>query len=568
MRSYPSVVAGRPVEVDQWIYSIRASAGLTDPEGAADLRLRLRRGEPEPLTDDRVVGRVGTLTPEDHEHALEKANSAQREWALWSWEDRVRVAVAINERLAARREELEDVCVSEGYPRAVARWGIDSAVAVGGPEMFDAVAPAMRLAVAGRAQDTGLRQAYVVRRPDGVVCVSPPQNASVFNAVLAIPTMAAGNAVIVRAPATRAYGVAWWWHEVVQPVMDQFSVPAGVGSLVCARAEVIVHDWLSSPWVDDIFFFGGSKRGIALGRECEAAGKKPVLELAGNDTLVVWRDADLMAAALAAAENLLASGQICMVPKRIVVHPEVADEFIEILAGIYRRALPAMPEDEDTVLAALAPNPLFDLMVRQGLAAGARLICGGARVAAIGEPEGAASFYEPTIMRIDGWATARQLDVVNEETFFPLLPVVVPDPGPDEDVLEKVLEFVEGNEYGLRNSLWTDDDHIVDRFLAGVNVGGSIKVNESHVEFVPGLASHGGTGLTGGVHGEANYPVLRTTRAQAISLGNLRGPERFRQTSLPALRHLLSEGDRPSPDQRSNAKMVTPGTSRPPSSVQ
>ena len=47
--------------------------------------------------------------------------------------------------------------------------------------------------------------------------------------------------------------------------------------------------------------------------------------------------------------------------------------------------------------------------------------------------------------------------------------------------------------------------------------GGILKVNDSHVRFAPHLPTHGGTGLTGGPFGEANYPVLRTTHLQAVS---------------------------------------------------
>jgi hypothetical protein len=53
-----------------------------------------------------------------------------------------------------------------------------------------------------------------------------------------------------------------------------------------------------------------------------------------------------------------------------------------------------------------------------------------------------------------------------------------------------------------------------------VHNGGLLKVNDSHIGFVPFLATHGGTGLTGGPFGELNYPLLRTSHLQGISIAS------------------------------------------------
>ena len=70
-----------------------------------------------------------------------------------------------------------------------------------------------------------------------------------------------------------------------------------------------------------------------------------------------------------------------------------------------------------------------------------------------------------TILRVvAGLEDARRLSCVREETFFPMLPVVVPD-GSEDDLLDRVIAFVNANVYGLRNSLWSADDDVVDRDL-------------------------------------------------------------------------------------------------------
>jgi acyl-CoA reductase-like NAD-dependent aldehyde dehydrogenase len=127
------------------------------------------------------------------------------------------------------------------------------------------------------------------------------------------------------------------------------------------------------------------------------------------------------------------------------------------------------------------------------------------------------------------------LSCVREETFFPMLPVVVPD-GSEDDLLDRVIAFVNANVYGLRNSLWSADDEVVDRFITEVHNAGLLKVNDSHIGFAPVLATHGGTGLTGGPYGELHYPALRTSHLQGASLvpSGVFGPEDLEaQISLP-----------------------------------
>ncbi|MFD0381521.1 aldehyde dehydrogenase family protein [Streptomyces stramineus] len=149
---------------------------------------------------------------------------------------------------------------------------------------------------------------------------------------------------------------------------------------------------------------------------------------------------------------------------------------------------------------------------------GATVVTGGLGMQIDGTRDSAGFFLEPTVIRVDGLRDARESDVVKHETFFPLLPIVVPEQADDETLFDRFVEFVNTNLYGLRNSLWARDASVIDRFVSETVKGGLLKVNDSHVAFTAPLPSHGGTGLTGGVFGEANYPVLRTTHLQGVSI--------------------------------------------------
>jgi hypothetical protein len=61
---------------------------------------------------------------------------------------------------------------------------------------------------------------------------------------------------------------------------------------------------------------------------------------------------------------------------------------------------------------------------------------------------------------------------------------------------------------------------VIDRFAGAITNGGLLKINDSHIGFLPYLPTHGGTGLTGGAFGEANYPMLRSSHLQGVSLAD------------------------------------------------
>jgi delta 1-pyrroline-5-carboxylate dehydrogenase len=84
--------------------------------------------------------------------------------------------------------------------------------------------------------------------------------------------------------------------------------------------------------------------------------------------------------------------------------------------------------------------------------------------------------------------------------------------------LDEVISFINANKYGLRNSFWVKDEVVIEQLVTRVSNGGLLKINDSHIGFTPWLATHGGTGLTGGPFGELNYPLVRTSHLQGISI--------------------------------------------------
>lgn len=513
MHSYDSWIGGRDVPGRRHVHTIAAGDVLADPFRALRLRRELDRGAHPDTTGVRVLGRVALAGPEDVEAATAAARAALPDWSSRDLEERLEFGNAVGAELHARRHEFVDLLVGEGHPRTLARWEISGFLSAMSRRSVDTVRGLME-----SSWTNGGRTVRLVRKADGVVGVVPPQNAAASTSLLGVGALTGGNTVVVKVPRSSPLATVWVWREVVAGVLEKFGAPPGTLNVICSAPQPVLTSWLDpDTGVDDVLFVGGSRRGLEIGRRTHDAGKKPVLELAGNDTLVVWTGADVPLAARAAAECFHGSAQICMVPKRVVVHPDVAEEFTAELLAVTRTLRPGDPDDEATVLSPVLDPTGFREVLDEALAAGAELLHGGRRLDVTGEPDELGVFLEPTIVRLqrrDGRVPA--LRAVDEETFFPLLPVVVWNTGPDEDATASALQFVEQNSYGLRNSLWTSDRDVVEAFTA-LRGGGILKVNDSHIGFAPHLPTHGGTGLTGGPFGEANYPVLRTTHLQAVS---------------------------------------------------
>ncbi|HEX8648100.1 MAG TPA: aldehyde dehydrogenase [Thermoleophilaceae bacterium] len=515
MRSYPLYVDGRPETGRGWTYVVDAAELIEDPRPAFRLKRRLEMGELDPAADEckgMLAGRCSWGADDENLRALAAAARASRELREYPLEVFKAVGRDFHEALLAARPEFVDVLVAEGHPRRVAEWEVGGILEACSPETLEFYFSNLEQEFSPPGRRVVLR-----RVADGVVCVNPPQNAAAACAALGVSALLPGNALVVKAPKSSPLGVMYLYHELVLPVCRRHGLPPGTVNLVSGNTNRILREWLDSPLVDDVMFFGDSQTGLRVGQDCVARGKKPILELSGNDAMVVWHDADLDGAAAALGECFHASSQICMVPNHAIVHPDVADELIDRMVAGARRLRPGYPDDADVVLSPVTKGDQLAEFTAQARERGCEVLTGGDRVDVNGERTPTGRFHEPTVIRVDGLERAAELRCVREETFFPLLAIVVPDERSDAELLDEVVDFVNANPYGLRNSLWATDPGVVSRFVGQVVNGGMIKVNESHVGFVPYLATHGGTGMSGGPFGELNYPVFRTSHLQGVS---------------------------------------------------
>jgi succinate-semialdehyde dehydrogenase/glutarate-semialdehyde dehydrogenase len=184
-----------------------------------------------------------------------------------------------------------------------------------------------------------------------------------------------------------------------------------------------------------------------------------VLELGGNDPFIVLADADLAAAARAAADaRLVNSGQSCIAAKRFIVVDTVADQFLERFLDQLRSRRMGDPLARDTQIGPQARLDLRDALHRQveeSIKRGATRLLGGEI------PAGKGFFYPPTLLA----AVDTGMPAFDEETFGPVAAVVRAKDEAD------AVRLANDSAFGLGASLWTQDRVRAERLAAQIEAG-------------------------------------------------------------------------------------------------
>ncbi|MFI1919994.1 aldehyde dehydrogenase family protein [Nocardia sp. NPDC020380] len=257
----------------------------------------------------------------------------------------------------------------------------------------------------------------VVREPVGVCALIAPWNYPLLQMSWKIaPALAAGCTMVVKpSEVTPLTTIA------LMRLIDRAGVPAGVVNLIQSSGATVGSALTDTPDVDLISFTGGAATGETIARNAAAHITRVALELGGKNPHIIFPDADFESAVDAVLTGaFLHSGQVCSAGTRLILHEDIADNFVAELswraAGI--RIGPGLDETSETgPLVSEQHRAKVEAYVALGISEGARLVTGGARPEAARLQAG--SFYLPTIF--DG--CHRWMRIVQEETFGPILTV-------------------------------------------------------------------------------------------------------------------------------------------------
>ncbi len=414
-----------------------------------------RRIEVRHPYNGELVGTVPKATREDVKRALHIARGYR---STLTRHERYRILMKTGATIAAKREALARLITLES--------GLclqDSQYEVGRAADVLLFAANQALVDAGEVFSCDLtahgksRKVYTLSEPLlGAITAITPFNHPLNQVIHKVaPAVATNNRVVLK-PSEKTPLSAF----ALADILYEAGLPPEMLSVVTGDPAEIADELLSSADVDLVTFTGGVSIGKIIA--AKAIYKRQVLELGGNDPIIVLEDADLEeAAALAASGSYKNSGQRCTAVKRILVQEIIADRFIELLVEKTRAVKYGDPFDPAMNMGTVideASARRFEAVVNEAVAAGARLLIGNVRRGAL---------YSPTVLdRI-----TPDMTVVRQETFGPVSPVM------RFKTVDEAIRIANDSAYGLSSSICTNRLDLITRFVRELQVG-SVNVRE------------------------------------------------------------------------------------------
>lgn len=318
------------------------------------------------------------------------------------------------------------------------------------------------------------RRAHTLRVPARLAAAITPFNHPLNQVAHKVaPALAAGAPMVLK-PSERTPLAA---HRLAA-IVHEAGWPADAFAVVSTDPRAFLDEVLAHEAVDVVTFTGG----VAVGKEIarRLGYRRAVLELGGNDPLIVLADADLEEAARLAVDGAFRnSGQRCTAVKRILAVDAVADELVERMVRRTEGIVVGDPLDEETQLGCVITADAaaeFCTRAAEAADAGAHLRCGGTHEGAL---------MAPTVLD----RVPRDARLITEETFGPVAPVV------RVAGLDDAIAVANATPYGLSSGVVTNDWRAIARCVRELRCG-TVNVRE-----VPGFRSEltpfGGVGDSG-----------------------------------------------------------------------
>jgi aldehyde dehydrogenase (NAD+) len=244
----------------------------------------------------------------------------------------------------------------------------------------------------------------------------------------------------------------------------------GIFTLTVGAGNVVGQAMSEDARLPLVSFTGSTRTGRKVAQTVAGRFGKSILELGGNNAIIVTANADLDMVVRAVLFGAVGTaGQRCTTTRRLIVHESVVDGLMQRLVKAYASVPIGNPLDAGTLVGPLATSQAVASMmaaIDRAKAAGGKVMVGGNQRTDIG-----ANFVEPTIIRMP-----HQVDVVCEETFAPILYVM------SYASLDEAIHMHNDVAQGLSSAIFTDSMREAEYFLshrgsdcgiANVNIGTS-----------------------------------------------------------------------------------------------
>ena len=363
--------------------------------------------------------------------------TAYRSWRATDQAERRELLTRVAQQHRDHAEEFAELLTLEmGKPIAQARGEVELSA-----QIYQYYADNLEKFMADEPLEiSGPGTAVVRTEPIGPLIGVMPWNFPYYQvARFAAPNIALGNTVIIKHARNCPQAAL-----AIEKTLTDVGLPDGVYQNAFISSKQVA-DVIADPRVHGVSLTGSERAGAAVAEVAGRNLKKCVLELGGSDPLIVLEDADVDAAAKAAAANrLFNAGQACTATKRFLAHTNIYDAFVEKLVEQLSAFEPSDPTKPDTKMGPLSSRSAaeeIDELVGTAVSAGARVLLEG------GPVSGEGAFYRPTLLTdVDP-----EMDVYREEIFGPAGVVH------RFETVDEAIEVANDSPYGLAASVFTED---------------------------------------------------------------------------------------------------------------
>ena len=441
-----------------------------------------------PSTEE-VISWMPDGTVEDARRAINAAEQAQPGWEKLPAVQRAAYLTQIAAGIRRREQELTDIIVREGgKTQQLARVEVLFTA-----DYMDYMAGwARRYEGEIIPSDRPKETIMLFKKPIGVTTGILPWNFPFFLIARKMaPALVTGNTIVIK-PSQLTPENAYVFAQIVEEV----GLPAGVFNVVNGRGSVIGHELAANPKVGMVSLTGSVSAGQQTMLAVAPNITKVSLELGGKAPAIVMADADIdLAVRAIIASRVINTGQVCNCAERVYVDRRIKDVFIDkLLAGMkqVKAGDPSLYTDVDMgPLIDAAALDSIEKKVEKAIQQGAKLLCGGHRIGDKGY------FYAPTLLD----EATQTMDIVREETFGPVLPVVA------YSEVDEAISWANDCEYGLTSSVYTQTLDQAFRMMRSLKFGETY-INRENFEAMQGFHAgwrKSGIGGADGKHGLEEY---------------------------------------------------------------
>ena len=419
--------------------------------------------------DGKLIGKVTSATQEDYDKLIASSKTAFKDWRLKPAPQRGEIVRQYGEKLRKYKQPLGEL-VSYEMGKSLQE-GLGEV-----QEMIDICDFAVGLSrqlhgLTMHSERPGHRM-YEQYHPLGVVGIISAFNFPVavwcWNTALA---WVCGDVCIWK-PSSKAPLCAIACQNIWKEVAKENHLSEGISCLL-SGSRAVGNNLLVDQSISLVSATGSTAMGKIVGRTVAERFGKSLLELGGNNSIIITPDADLEITIIGALFGAVGTcGQRCTSTRRLIIHDSVYDVVKNKLAKAYTQLRIGNPLDESNHVGPLIDKDAVEIYLRaieKAKAEGGNVLTEGGILEGEGYESGC--YVKPVIIE-----AKNDYEIVQEETFAPILYIM------KYSEIEEAIELQNGVKQGLSSAIMTSNLREAERFLsvagsdcgiANVNIGTS-----------------------------------------------------------------------------------------------